>query len=240
MESSSSLSTQENLWLLLTFKALLKAQPAVAIAKSVKPAPDAVAPNKSAAEWTDRLLTKAADLQITGLGSGAKGTFVLNARRQLSDNETQPVQKGMRIDRLVKNVTDPSRKGTPEAPFKLGDEILITYRFQSLKPQSFVALEDALPAGVEVLNPNLDLFGKAYSITAETGVDTAALSHSEMHDSRTDLYFDDVAAGLHSYTVLARVTSAGAFEWPAAQISPMYDSRIYARTAPGTCAVKAE
>jgi uncharacterized protein YfaS (alpha-2-macroglobulin family) len=146
----------------------------------------------------------------------------------------------MRIDRLVKNVTDPSRKGTPEAPFKLGDEIFITYRFQSSKPQSFVALVDALPAGLEVLNPNLDLFGKIYPLGAENGVDTAAISHSEMHDSRTDLYFDEVPTGLHSYSVLARATSAGTFEWPAAQISPMYDSRTYARTAPDTCVVKAE
>ncbi|MFA7233127.1 MAG: alpha-2-macroglobulin family protein [Terrimicrobiaceae bacterium] len=240
MESSSSLSTQENLWLLFTFQALLKVQPPVSIAKSVKPAPDSLAPNKSAAEWTGRLLTKAADLRITGLGSGAKGTFALNARRQLAENEIQPVQKGMRIDRLVKNVTDPSRKGTAGAPFRLGDEILITYRFQSSKPQSFVALEDALPAAVEVLNPNLDLFGKAYSISGESGADIAVLSHSEMHDSRTDLYFDEVAAGLHSYTILARITSAGSFEWPAAQISPMYDSRIHARTAPSECVVKAE
>lgn len=240
MESSSSLSTQENLWLLLTFKALLKVQPPAAIARSVAPTPDALAPNKSAAEWTDRLLSKAAELKITGLGGAAKGTFVLNARRQLTAREVQPVQKGMRIDRLVKNVTDPSRIGTPEAPFRLGDEILITYRFQASKPQSFVALEDALPAGVEVLNPNLDLFGKYYAVNNESGVDTATLSHSEMHDSRTDLYFDDVAAGLHSYTVLARITSAGTFEWPAAQIYPMYDSRIYARTAPASCAVKSD
>ena len=240
MESSASLSTQENLWLLLTFKALLKSQPPVALAKTVQPPPDATAPNNSAAAWSDRLLAKAADLQITGLGASAKGTFVLNASRQLSSTETKPVQKDMRIDRLVKNVTDPARKGTPEAPFKLGDEILITYRFQALKPESFVALEDALPAGIEVLNPNLDLFGKAYSISEESGVFTAALSHSELHDSRTNLYFDDLAPGLHSYTVLARVTSAGTFEWPAAQIYPMYDSRVYARTAPAACVVKAE
>lgn len=240
MESSSSLSTQENLWLLLTFKALLKVQPPVTLAKTAKPAPDAVAPNKSAAEWTKRLLDKAATLQISGLGKSAKGTFVLSAKRQLTDKEISPVQKGMRIDRFVRNVTDASRKGTPDAPFRLGDEILITYRFESSKPQSFVALEDSLPAGIEVLNPNLDLFGKYYSVNGEPGVGIASLSHSEMRDNRTDLYFDDLSSGLHSYTVLARVTSAGAFEWPSAQIYPMYDSRIYARTAPSPCVVKAE
>ncbi len=240
MESSSSLSTQENLWLLYTFKALLKSQPAVALAKSAKPAADTFAPNKSAAGWTGRLLSQAADLRITALGPAAKGTFVLQANRQLSANDNQPVQKGMRLDRLVKNVTDPARSGTAEAPFRLGDEILITFRFQSSKPQSFVALEDALPAGVEVLNPNLDLFGKSYSVNNEANVETAQLSHSEMRDSRTNLYFDDVSAGLQSYTVLARVTAAGTFEWPAAQIFPMYDSRVYARTAPATCVVKAD
>lgn len=240
MESSASLSTQENLWLLLTFKALLKMQPPVGFAKSVAPAPDAFSPNKTAVEWTNRMLGNTAGFQISGLGKNGKGTFVLNATRQLTEAETQPVQKGIRIDRLVRNVTDASRQGTPDAPFRLGDEILITYRFQSSKPQNFVALEDALPAGVEVLNPNLDLFGKYYSVNADAGVAIPALSHSEMRDSRTDLYFDDLPAGLNSYTVLARVTSAGTFEWPAAQIYPMYDSRIYARTAPSTCVVKAQ
>jgi len=240
MESSASLSTQENLWLLLTFKALLKMQPPVGFAKSVTPAPDALAPNKTAAEWTGRMLDTAAGFQLSGLGKNGKGTFVLNATRQLTETETQPVQKGMRIDRLVKNVTDASRKGTADAPFRLGDEILITYRFQSAKPQNFIALEDALPAGVEVLNPNLDLFGKYYSVNEDAGVIIPTLSHSEMRDSRTDLYFDDLPAGLNSYTVLARVTSAGTFGWPAAQIYPMYDSRIYARTAPSPCVVKAQ
>jgi uncharacterized protein YfaS (alpha-2-macroglobulin family) len=238
--SSSSLSTQENLWLLLTFKALLKSQSATVLAKSLKPAPDAVSPNKSAAAWTGRDLTKAADLKISGLGAGAKGTFVLNARRQLAESEDAPVQKGLRLDRMVKNLTDPSRKGTPESPFRLGDELLITYRFQSSKPQSFLALEDALPAGIEVLNPNLALFAKFYQVPEEQGVATASLSHSEMRDSRTNLFFDESPAGLQSYSVLARATAAGSFTWPAAQISPMYDSRFYSRTAPATCVVKAE
>jgi uncharacterized protein YfaS (alpha-2-macroglobulin family) len=61
-----------------------------------------------------------------------------------------------------------------------------------------------------------------------------------MRDSRTVLFFDEVPAGLLSCPVLARATSAGTFTWPASQISPMYDSRFYSRTAPSTCTVKAE
>ncbi len=242
LASSTSLSTQENLWLLLTFKALMKSEPASPLAKSGKksllPAPDASSPNKSAAAWTDRLLREAPSLNISGLGQ--KGTFVLAARRALPESENQPVQNGLRLDRLVKNLTDPSRTGTPEAPFRLGDELLITYRFQSSQPQSFLALEDPLPAGLEVLNPNLDLFGKFYQVPVEDGVQTASLSHSEMRDSQTDLFFDETPAGLLTYSVLARATAAGTFAWPAAQISPMYDSRFYARTAAASCNVTAE
>lgn len=234
----SSLSTQENLWLLLAFKALLNSQSSTPLAKSLKPAPDAAAPNKSAAEWTGRALSRAADLKISGLGAAAKGTFFLKARRQLAEAENAPVQNGLRLDRVVKNLTDPTRKGTPESPFLLGDELLITYRFRSDKPQSFLALEDSLPACIEVLNPDLDLFGKFYKVPEETGVQTAAPSHSEMRDSRTVLFFDEVPAGLLSCPVLARATAAGTFTWPASQISPMYDSRFYSRTAPSSCSVK--
>lgn len=238
MDSSASLSTQENLWLLLTFKALAGSTPSAAQAKSTSPAPTARSQDKSAAAWSDRPL--ADDLRVSGLGSQARGSFVLQARRQLPESESQPVQHGIRIDRLVRNLTDPARLGTAAAPFRLGDQILITYRFQSPKPQSFLALEDALPAAVEVLNPNLDLFGKAYAITEEPGVSVASLSHSEMHDSRTNLYFDSVPAGLHTYSILARITSAGTFTWPATQIAPMYDSRTFARTPPGTLTSKAK
>ena len=240
LASSASLSTQENLWLLLTFKALLKSQPASPLARagknSLKPAPDASAPNLSAASWSARPLPQASGLTVSGLAK--TGAFVLSARRALPASENQPVQKGLRLDRLVKNLTDPSRAGTPEAPFQLGDEILITYRLQSSRPQSFLALEDPLPAGLEVLNTSL--FGKFYQPPAEDGVQAASLSHSEIHDSQTSLFFDETPAGLLSHSILARATAAGSFAWPAAQISPMYDSRFYARTAPASCAVQAE
>ena len=98
-------------------------------------------------------------------------------------------------------------------------------------------MEDALPAGLEVVNPNLALFGKLYAVDESNNA--AVLSHSAMHDSRTDLYFDKANAGMSSYSVLARATAAGSFAWPAARINPMYDSRFNSRTAPDACVVVA-
>jgi uncharacterized protein YfaS (alpha-2-macroglobulin family) len=145
----------------------------------------------------------------------------------------------MQIERIVKNLTDPTRTGTKDAPFKLGDQVLISFRFHCDKPQSYVAVEDALPAGLEVVNPNLEMIGKFYRIPDDP-VPAAWLSFSEMRDQQTNLYFDDLPAGEQAYAILARATAAGTFAWPSTQITPMYDSRFYARTAPSTCAVVSE
>ncbi|HEY5778790.1 MAG TPA: hypothetical protein VIT00_08635, partial [Terrimicrobiaceae bacterium] len=108
------------------------------------------------------------------------------------------------------------------------------------KPQSYVAVEDMIPAGLEVVNPNLDLFGKFYSLPAEPGIETASLSHSELRDQQTNLYFDELPSGARSYSVLARATAEGSFIWPATQISPMYDSRFFGRSASSECNVSAQ
>ena len=69
---------------------------------------------------------------------------------------------------------------------------------------------------------------------------TLGVSHSEMRDQQTNLYFDHLPAGPASYSVLARATAAGTFIWPATRIQPMYDSRFFGRSPSGTCVVASE
>ena len=95
-----------------------------------------------------------------------------------------------------------------------------------------------IPAALEVVNPSLALFAKFYSLPAES--ETAYLSHSEVRDQQTNLYFDDLPSGSRSYGVLARATAAGSFIWPATQISPMYDSSFFGRSASSECNVSSE
>jgi len=240
MESSATLSTQENLWLLVAFNSLLATNPPAKLPAGLSPTPSARASSKSAVAWNAIDLAKLEGFAARGLGKSASGTYVMAARRQLASDEREPVSRGLRLDRVVRDLTDASRDGTASAPFKLGDQILISYRFYSDKPQSFIAVEDPLPAGLEVLNPNLEMFGKTFDIPDEPGISTASLSHAEMRDRQTDLYFDIFPRGGQRYAVLARATAAGSFAWPAAQMAPMYDSRFYARTAPTQCVVVSE
>jgi uncharacterized protein YfaS (alpha-2-macroglobulin family) len=204
----------------------------------ITPKPEVLSANSSSAGWRGQDLARLADFVVNSLKPG--GSFVLRAAYRTPSKETTPVTQGMKVDRVVKNLTDVSRDGSASAPFRLGDQIFISYRFSSEKPQSYVAVEDMIPGGLEVVNPNLELIAKFHSLPPEMGVGIADLSHSEMRDQQTNLYFNQVPAGSHNYGVLARATAAGSFIWPATQVSPMYDSRFFGRSASGKCIVTAE
>jgi len=229
-DSSASFSTQENLWLLLALDAQRLSNLPPAIGKNVRPSPSIFSQDRTAGAWDD--LDLAHPLIVSGLPKS--GHFILTARRSLTPSEQMPVRRGMSLDRIVRNLTDSSRTGSPVAPIRLGDELLISYRMSSDKPQSFVALEDSLPAGMEVINPNLAMFGALYPAAGNSDVPPVELSHAEMRDDKVNLYFNSLRGGLQSYAVLARATSVGRFAWPAAQMSPMYDARFTGRSEAST------
>jgi uncharacterized protein YfaS (alpha-2-macroglobulin family) len=91
------------------------------------------------------------------------------------------------------------------------------------------------------VNPDLAQIGKFFEIPPTDPGDTLLdLSHSEMRDRSTLLYFDNVPPGPGVYSILARVTAAGSFRWPATQVTPMYDSRFSGLSASGVCDVSSE
>jgi alpha-2-macroglobulin len=236
MESSASFSTQENLWLLLAFKSMLGAEPTASL-NAARP-PGVLSKNGRSAAWLDRKIED--DLVIKGLNQGAL-TFLMRAEYSTNDLDTDRVDRGFRIERVVQNLTDAKRAGTANAPFKLGDQLLITYRVNTRKLQNYVALEDVLPAGLEVVNPNLALVGKFFELPPpDPHARLLDLSYSEMRDRATLLYFDTFEPGTGTYSVLARATAAGTFRWPATQVVPMYDSRFSGLSPSSVCVISAE
>lgn len=236
MDSSASFSTQENLWLLLAFRALLGTEDAATVTTTTRGA--VVSKNGRATAWLNQNI--AGPLAIGGLNRAAL-SFIMQAEYSTDEVNTERVDRGFRVERVVKNLTDAKRTGTAESPFKIGDQMLVTYRINTRKLQNYVALDDALPAGVEVVNPNLALVAKFFSLPASGENERVlSLSHSEMRDRAALLYFDTVEPGSTTYSVLGRATSAGSFRWPATQVAPMYDSRFSGLSPSSLCVIAGE
>jgi uncharacterized protein YfaS (alpha-2-macroglobulin family) len=236
MNSSASFSTQENLWLLLAFKSMLEAEESAPI--QISDAAAILSKNGRSASWLNCLLP---DVALTADLHQPNLSYLLQAKYASESPQTERIDRGIRIERVVHDLTDPKRTGNADAPFKLGDQILVTYRVNTQKTQNYVALEDLLPAGLETVNPALAMIAKFFDLPSGNTDDRAlALSHSELRDRSTLLYFNELYAGSGTYSVLARATAAGTFRWPATQISPMYDSRISGLTPSSVCVVSGE
>jgi alpha-2-macroglobulin len=235
MSSSFSLSTQENLWLLLAFKSMLGTEESDPL--EVSDAGALLSRNGRSAAWLNCLLPQVsliASLHRQNL------SYLMRAIYATDSPETVRVNRGIGIERVVHDLTDPKRTGNSDAPFRLGDQILVTYRVNTQKTQSYVALEDLLPAGLETVNPALAMIAKFFEVPADNNEQALFLSHSELRDRSTLLYFDELAAGSGTYSVLARANAAGTFRWPATQISPMYDSRFSGLSPSSVCVVSGD
>jgi alpha-2-macroglobulin len=236
MSSSASLSTQENLWLLLAFKSMLASEESDPLKFSGASA--IYSKNGRSAAWVNRLPP---DIGPAISLNQEKVSYLMRATYAAESPQTERVDRGIRIERVVRDLTDLKRTGDADAPFKLGDQILITYRVNTQKSQSYVALEDLLPAGLETVNPELTMIAKFFDMPPDESDDQAlALAHSELRDRSTLLYFNELAAGPGKYSILARATAAGTFAWPATQISPMYDSRFSGLSPSSVCVVSGE
>jgi uncharacterized protein YfaS (alpha-2-macroglobulin family) len=230
-------STQENLWSLLAFRTIVRATPSGATLAKLKPprtrsAIPQMSPDSAAALWPGRDLASPASIPLADMiPPNAPLHYLLTADYtpppNLADNDRR--DRGFRLERVVKNLTEPKRDGSAAAPYQLNDRLLITYRVVTPKQHYFVALEDELPAGVETINPDLKMLAGMYEVPEpKTWLD---LSHVERRDRKTALYFDLLPSGSTSYSVLARVSAGGMFRWPSASVVPMYDLRTSGQSA---------
>ena len=238
-QSSVDLSTQENLWLLILFNSLTRGEISPELGRRpLDPKPSALSKNNISAGWLGVPLSKVPETFPRPLRPGVRASYLIRASYQATASGL-PQDVSFHLERTVRNLTDPARTGAPEAPFKLGDQILTTYRLNADKPHSYVEVEDQLPACLETVNPKLPLIAEHFHLPIEAGVNTLPLSHVEQRSERTVLYFEKTLPGRNVYSVLARVTTPGVFSWPATQMRPMYDSRFSGVSGPMiVCAVE--
>lgn len=118
-------------------------------------------------------------------------------------------------------------------PIKVGESIKIRLSLKSNRSGEsgkHIAIEDMLPAGLELLNPNIRTEGGTFDMSE------GWLNHYELRDDRGFFYLDSTRDV--TFTVDARAIAPGTFTYPAAVASEMYRPTKYTRTAPTTLTIQ--
>lgn len=227
-ESSVDPSTQENLWLLVVFNSLVGGDiPPRIDSRRLTPKPLASSKNQVSVAWSGVQLAKFAETFPKPLEPKVQASYLFRANYTPPVSALPPRSPTFALVRSCQNLTDPHRTGTAEAPWQLGDQILVTYKLNTDKPHSYIEVEDQLPACLETVNPKLPLIADYFKLPVEAGVNTLPLSNVEERAESTKLYFEKTLPGHSVYSVLERVATAGVFHWPGTQLRPMYDSRFF-------------
>ena len=161
-----------------------------------------------------------------------------------STDPVQPLSQGLSIDRIVERLDESGvvrgpvdRSPSGVTNLAAGELVQVTLRLTSPANRNYVVVDDPLPAGLEALNAafattNTDL-------VQNTGSNRwwGSFNHTEIRDDRVLLFADYLTRGEHTYTYVARATTAGTFVHPPVQTELMYDPEINGRNASGTVVV---
>ena len=171
----------------------------------------------------------------------ARGRGRLYYDLQLTTYRGGPVdaqQRGLTVQRQLQPLDD---RGEPAGPvvtvgrepvaLRSGQLVRVTLRLTSPTDRHYVVVDDALPAGLEPLNPAFQTTNQQLARGEGQSRWWGSFTHTDFRDSRVTLFADYLQAGDHPYTYLARVTTPGRFVYPPATAEAMYDPAIRGRTA---------
>jgi uncharacterized protein YfaS (alpha-2-macroglobulin family) len=154
----------------------------------------------------------------------------------------------------VDNADDVKQNADGGWTIKAGARVRVRLTMVAQARRYHVALVDNLPAGLEILNPEL---ATTEAIPGDTGGNTAVLEygsrsyghgswwwrqywfdHQNFRDERAEAFSALLWEGVYNYTYVARATTPGEFVVPPAKAEEMYHSETFGRT--GTDFVKVE
>jgi hypothetical protein len=155
--------------------------------------------------------------------------------------------QGLRVQRTIQRLSpsgEPTGKelatGNRTVTLAPGDLVRVQLRVSTPTSRNYVVVDDALPAGLEPVNAAFATTDTGVLETAGTGSDRwwGSFNFNEMLDDRVLLFADYLREGTHTYTYVARATTAGTFVHPATQAEMMYQPSTRGRNATGTLVVE--
>lgn len=153
-----------------------------------------------------------------------------------TDLRLDPLEMGFVVQRIYEGVDDPNDVWLDEEGIwhiKAGTRVKVSLTMVADSRRYHVALIDPLPAGLEIINPNLAV---SESLPDDPGQSRNNFywwyqwyQHQNLRDSRVEVFTSLLWDGVYEYTYFARATMPGTFIVPPAKAEEMYSPEVFGR-----------
>jgi hypothetical protein len=165
--------------------------------------------------------------------------YRMGLRYAPTDLTMAPVDMGFVVNRVYQAVDHPedvNQDADGVWHIKAGAQVRVQLTLTADNRRYHVALVDPLPAGLEIVNPDLAVS----SSNAATSGDPAKqiyrwwqpwYEHQNMRDERAEAFTSLLWEGTYQYSYLTRATTPGRFITPPAKAEEMYTPEVFGRSA---------
>jgi uncharacterized protein YfaS (alpha-2-macroglobulin family) len=197
---------------------------------------------------------KTRDLIVARQGAG-RLYYRVGMRYAPKDLTLAAFDAGFAVERRYEAIDDPSdvrREADGTWTLRAGSRVRVRVTMVAPARRTHVALVDPLPAGLEVLNPELKVVGDLPPDQQKTGPMPPPwggrggwwrwwgpwYDHENMRDDRVEVFASLLWDGVHEYSYVARATTPGAFVVPPAKAEEMYHPETFGRSATDRVVIK--
>jgi hypothetical protein len=185
-----------------------------------------------------------AELVVTRAGTGR--VYYTARLRYVPASPLPAAEEGIRVERRYERFVE-GGESPAATTFEAGDLIRVTLAVTLPVERRFVAVSDALPAGVEAVDgwfrtTASDLAQDASRQGADESWDAwwrrGGFEHVEKYDDRVMLFATRLSQGRHEFSYLVRATTSGTFTAPGTWAEEMYAPEVHGRTEAATVVIR--
>jgi uncharacterized protein YfaS (alpha-2-macroglobulin family) len=178
------------------------------------------------------------DLIVAKDGDG-RLYYRLGLRYASTDLGIDPLDMGFVVQRTYEAVDDPAdvvRDADGTWRIKAGARVRIRLSMVAVNRRYHVALVDRLPAGLEIINPELDV---AESVPSDPSDSSTSYGwwwwgpwyeHQNLRDAGAEAFTTYLWDGVYNYSYVARATVSGDYVAPPAKAEEMYSPEVFGRS----------
>jgi len=157
--------------------------------------------------------------------------YDLSLKYYLPIELTAPRDEGFSITRTLHKLDD-KKNENPVDQAGVGDVLRVHLQITVPTTRKFVAIEDFIPAGMEIVNLDLATEQKSLRLQ-EKELQGRELrpDFKEFYDDRALIYKDDLRPGVYEFDYFVRALTKGEFVYLPAKVSEMYFPENFGRTS---------